>query len=379
MADLRIGPRGNKSMSIGHSGRIPVHADWKSIGALRHMDYAIEGGRVYRLSIIEEILEKFECDGIQLDFGRTAPFVSEPKREKGPLMTEYIQNVRALLDKFSQGENRKTLGVVLPWDIDFCHEEGLEVQRWVNEGLIDFIIPGEWYYADWNLPQQAWIEMNKSTGCKFYPFTPGNVSSYQDFEQGEPSLLGENRSLDGPKIRAIADNFSAQGSDGFAFYNFYTFDFGQHYPELRKWLDSKESADLSRHYLNCRRLVYHATERDSYDLGLAFERYPLNEANDEVSIPFRFSSNLSGKKTVLRCAFIGSEAGDEIEIKLNDTPLKMVPQATSPTATIHAAELNASTLLTGENTLLLKLAKVSSTRTSTIKAGEFEILVENNS
>jgi hypothetical protein len=237
--------------------------DWKSIGALRHMDYAIEGVRDYRLSIIKEILELFDIDGLQLDFGRTAPFVSEPKRENSPLMTKYIQNVRTLLDKFSHGKKRKTLGVVLPWDIDFCHDEGLEVKQWINEELIDFISPGEWYCADWNIPQQAWTEMTNGTRCKLYPFTPGNVSPYKDFEYGEPSTLGENRVLDGAKIRAIADNFVAQGCDGFAFYNFYTFDFGELYPYLRKWVDPQESKDLSRYYLNSHRLVYHATERDA--------------------------------------------------------------------------------------------------------------------
>ena len=353
--------------------------DWKSIGALRHMDYAIEGVRVYRLSLIEEILELFDIDGIQLDFGRTAPFVSEPKREKGPFMTDYIQSVRALLDRFSQGKKRKTLGVLLPWDIDFCHKEGLEVERWIKEGLVDFLSPGEWYYSDWNLPQQAWIEMTKGTGCQFYPFTPGNVSPYQDFEYGEPSQLGENKILDGAKIRAIADNFAALGSDGFAFYNFYTFDFGPLYPELRQWVNPEESADLSRHYLNCRRLVYHATEKEAYDLGLAFERSTLNEAEDEVSLPFRFSSDLSGKKVVLRCAFTGAKDDDEIEGRVNDTPLTMILQTTSPAGTIYEVELNDSTLLIGENTFHLKLAKISSTRTSPIKTGEFEILVENSS
>lgn len=360
--------------------------DWKSIGALRHMDYAIGGVRSYRLSIIKEIQDRFDVDGIQLDFGRTAPFVSEPKREKSRFMTEYIQSVRTLLDISSPDGNRKTLGVLLPWDVEFCHAEGLDVQQWVSEGLVDFISPGEWYYSDWNIPNQAWIEMTKGSACKFYPFTPGNVSPYQDFENGEPSSLGDNPLLDGPKIRAIADNFTAQGSDGFAFYNFYTFDFGQFYPELRTWVNPEKSKGQSRHYLNCRQLRYHATEREAYDLGTAFDRSILNAAEDEALLPFRFATNLSGKKAVLRCAFINIDTDDEIEAKVNGITVNPTrlresnekSQTASSSTTIWEGDINSPPLNIGENMLSLKLVRASGQRTTPIKVGEFEILVGDN-
>jgi hypothetical protein len=355
--------------------------DWKSIGALRHMDYAIEGVRSYRLSIIEEIVERYDIDGIQLDFGRTAPFVSEPKQENGQFMTEFIQNVRLLLDKSGPDETNKILGTLLPWDIDYCHAEGLEVNRWVRKGLVNYLSPGEWYYADWNIPQQAWVDLTKGTDCKFYPFTPGNVSSYQDFEQGEPSQLGDNRLLDGPKIRAISDNYVNQGLDGFAFYNFYTFDFGHYYPELRTWVNPEESKELSRHYFNCRSLMYHPTERDSYDLGIAFERSTLNSAGDEAVRPFRFSTNLSEKKALLRCAFNDMIAGDEIEVRVNNTivsPIHLEENEAGPETTIWEGDINSPPLNIGENRLSLKLVKASGQRTTPIKVGEFEILVEEN-
>ncbi|MGB6649135.1 MAG: hypothetical protein WBG01_11435, partial [Bacteroidota bacterium] len=90
--------------------------DWKSIGALRQMDYAIEGLRNYRFSILEEILEKFDIDGLQLDFGRTAPFLSEPKAENARFMTEYVRDIRQLLDETARNRQREKmlLGVIVP-------------------------------------------------------------------------------------------------------------------------------------------------------------------------------------------------------------------------------------------------------------------------
>ena len=115
--------------------------DWKSIGALRQMDYAIEGLRKFRFSILEEILEQFDIDGLQLDFGRTAPFLSEPKAENARFMTEYVREVRQLLDKTARKRQRgeMLLGVIVPWDIDFCTQEGLQVQQWIEQELIDYV------------------------------------------------------------------------------------------------------------------------------------------------------------------------------------------------------------------------------------------------
>lgn len=357
--------------------------DWKAIGRLRHMDYAIEGVREYRLAIIEEILTRFDVDGVQLDFGRTAPFVSEPKREKGRFLTDYLRSVRALLKRTGRDDRPRTLGVALPWDFELCLAEGLEVPAWVEEELVDYLSPGEWYYSDWNLPLQPWVDAVKGSACRLHPFTPGNVSPYQDFEFGEPSRLGDNRVLDGPKLRAIADNFAAQGCDGFALYNFYTFDFGPYYPHLRRWVDPGQSAGQSRHYFNGRRLVYHATEKQTFDDGIAFERIPLSFAGDEAILPFRFASEIGAEAPVLRCAFVNGVNGDEVEVRLNGAVLAAArwepdeagPEPDSPIAVIWAGEVDASLLKRGENLLKLRLVKASDQRAGPIKVGEFEILV----
>ena len=264
--------------------------DWKSIGALRQMDYAIEGVREYRFSILREILERFDVDGLQLDFGRTAPFLSEPKAEKARLTDRLRAGDSPVVEGDGTGSverNDMLLGVIVPWDIDFCTQEGLQVKLWIDEGLIDYVSPGEWYYADWNIPLDRWREITRGTPCKLYPFTPGNVSPFQEFEYGEPSQLGDNRILDPPKIRAITDNFMAQNPDGFAFYNFYVFDFGQYYPNLRTWIDPQQTIRMSKQYLNCRKLMYQPNERETFDLGVAFKRELLHAGGRSggVSLP----------------------------------------------------------------------------------------------
>lgn len=359
--------------------------DWKSIGALRQMDYAIEGVRAYRFSILSEILAKFAVDGLQLDFGRTVPFLSEPKTKNARFLTEYVRSVRHLLDDLarSRDRGRLLLGVVVPWDADACAREGLEVRAWAEEGLIDYLSPGEWYYADWNIPLDRWKEIVRKTDCRLYPFTPGNVSPYQVFEYGEPSLLGENRVLDGPKLRAIADNFLAQNSDGFALYNFYTFDFGQYYPDLRAWTDPRNTVRMSKHYFNCRRLIYHANERETFDQGVAFERTLLRKAGDRAERRFRFSADPGPGGATLRCAFKEMEEGDEITVRVNGALL--APDTVTPrTAVLRgdrslpvrfwSCSIGMPPLRSGENVIEWELAKRIASQP--IAVGEFEIFME---
>lgn len=359
--------------------------DWKAIGRLRHMDYAIEGVRDYRFSILKEVIDRFNVDGFQLDFGRTAPFVSEPKSENAKYMTEYVKRVRNLLDETSRKQQRERmlLGVLVPWDYDFCVAEGLEIQTWIDQGFIDYVSPGEWYYADWNLPLEPWKKTTADKDCQLYPFTPGNVSPYQDFEHGEPSLLGENRVLDPAKIRAIADNFMSQQPDGFAFYNFYTFDFGEYYPNLREWVNPEISQGLPRHYFNGRKLVYHATEKATFDKGIAFERTPL-VTGEPVKFPFRFGTSLDGKKALLKMVFKHAKTSDSLIVRLNGMKLKAAEIEEKEVnwkneqpirALFWSAELDASALVSGENWLTAELPNLPEPERK-IEAGEFEIWVK---
>ena len=359
--------------------------DWKSIGALRHMNYAIKGVRDYRFSILKEITKRFNINGIQLDFGRTAPFVSEPKQENGKYVTEYIREVRKLLNETALSRNleRMYLGIILPWDYEFCKNEGLEVKTWIEEGLVDYISPGEWYYADWNIPLDKWRKITSGTDCKLYPFTPGNVSSYQEFEYGERSVLGPNRVLDEAKIRAIADNFMFQKPDGFAFYNFYTFDYGQFYSKIRTWTNPYKTKSMSKHYYNCRKLMYHANERETFDIGVAFKRQLLKVVGDRVQIPFRFSTKLSGEEAIIRFAFKYMSEQDEIAIRVNGRtiiPDLIYSKTVEPDScelynvTIWESKILMPPLKMGKNEIELKLKKQVSTN-KRIEVGEFEIRV----
>jgi len=359
--------------------------DWKSIGALRQMDFAIAGVRDYRFAIIQEIGDRYEVDGVQLDFGRTAPFLSEPRQEKAHYLTDYVRRIRTLLD---QGGRSRLLSVIVPWDTNFCLQHGLQVDRWISEGLVDLVCPGEWYYADWNIPLDQWVQWTKGTRCRVVPHTPGNVSPYQVFEFGEPSLLGENHVLDSAKIRAIAQNFFAQNVHGMMFYNFYADQFGDDYPFLRDWLSPETRSASTMHFLHTRRLFYQPSELDCFDIGTAFQRLPLRKTGDWVDLPFQLSGVPDSAAMVLRLAVVNALAEDDLHVRLNDCDLGGLRSGQwqvsggmvkGRSTLIAEIPLEKKSLQSGKNILMLQLAALNKNRTAPLCVGEFEIMVHPRS
>ncbi|MBN1541391.1 family 10 glycosylhydrolase [candidate division KSB1 bacterium] len=362
-------------------GRDTGSRDWKSIGRLRQMDFAVPEVRHYRLSILEELIDRYDVDGIQLDFGRTPPFLSEPTSENAHHLTDFVRNVRALLDR---QDRRLLFSVIVPWDTDFLLREGLQVDRWIDEGLVDLVCPGEWYYADWNIPFQRWKEWTDGSRCRLIPHTPGNVSPYQVFEYGQPSLLGENRMLDGAKIRAIAQNFFSQGVDGMAFYNYYVFEFGADYPFLRTWLAPETRQKQPLHFLYTRRLLYQPNEFEAFDVGSAFERLPLRKPGDWIDMPFRCSASLDSAAAILRLAILGAFPDQGLRIWINETDLGAVT-GNDPRLSIRIVKGNKvriaeialpeHSLQPGVNILRVQAIVTVSDRDDPLRVGEFEIHV----
>jgi hypothetical protein len=343
------------------------------------MDYAVPGVREHRLAILEEILDNFDFHGIQLDFSRTPPFLSNPKKENGKYLTEYIRSVRKLLDKKRPGAG-PVLGAVVPFDLDLCRNEGMETGLWIREGLLDFVSPGDKYYASWNIDFTPWFSLAEGTACGVIPITHGNVSPYQDFEQGEISLLGDNSLLDLPKIRAIADNVKSQGAEHFGFYNFYTFDFGGIYGELSDAVDPEKNRGAEKHFFYCRKTEYYYREYLAFDKGAAFQRVSLMDPGDSAAFSFRFAKDPEAREARFNAALKNCMPKDQLKITLNGTDVVFEERThgvverfgTTAHAGFFKTRLSTDRFENGLNTLEITVAARAEFR-EPLEAGEFEI------
>ncbi len=66
-------------------------------------DFAHEEVREHRFQIIKEMIERYDLDGIELDFQRHGFYFRQSRIADGmPLMTELIQRIRGVFDDFEQ-------------------------------------------------------------------------------------------------------------------------------------------------------------------------------------------------------------------------------------------------------------------------------------
>lgn len=388
-----------ENRGLWQSYQTPGDRGWREIGDLRQMDYAVEGVRQRRLAILREIVERYPVAGLQLDFGRSAPYLSEPKSEKAQAMTQFMREVRALLDQAGQQRDQHLLlGAAVPWDIDYCLAEGLDVKTWLAEGLLDYVAPGEWFYVDYNIPYADWSALTKDTACKVYPMLMSNVAPTTAVTDGKRVWLGDDtQEFDQPKIHALVESAYSQGADGIMFYNFYVRAFGKEmYPLLRTWIDPTQLATKPRHYFYARRLKYLPTEY--YSFGLpdgyapgeieAFTPFVLDNVGDEMSYHLRFGSRLDGQRALFQFKLRELGDGDDIVVSLNgmviDADLVLFRFCEPPDAPAFRfarwqARLGTPPLLIGDNRIEVKLVVRDPERTGPVQIGEFELLIEGKS
>jgi len=172
------------------------------------LDYTQPAVREYLRRLVMEVVEKFpDIDGVELDGLRSPYFFPDGEgRERAPLMTELISQVRADLDKAAAERGRESylLRVNVPRSPELALEWGMDVATWDADGLVDGISPG-CYGTDYQLPIGDWKELLSDN-------VP--VHSYINCSQ----QMGQYLSLE--EYRGAAASAWNQGADGVYLFNF---------------------------------------------------------------------------------------------------------------------------------------------------------------
>ena len=113
-------------------------------------NYAQDETRRHILAVLEEMLDNYTPDGLEMDFMRHILYFKPGEEAKGmPLMTDFVSKVRAAVDRVSQKKNRKIiLAVRVPPSFAQCDRLGLDVRTWIQTELVDFVIPMHEGYLD---------------------------------------------------------------------------------------------------------------------------------------------------------------------------------------------------------------------------------------
>ena len=227
------------------------------------LDYSHPAVRSHRMAIMKEITEDYPVDGLELNFVRWAKhFPRDEAPKKAPIMTEFVGQVRKMLDATAKkrGGKRLTLGVRVPESVEACRLAGVDIETWVKRGWIDFVVISTWNNTDPQLRVDEFAQFTKPAdvdtivvmgnmigapwvGLPKVLDRPIAMSAKQKPNTYLAMLITES------EARAAAANYYTWGADSISFWNVGLYYGNENYaaPEQRariaRWTDAVASKE----------------------------------------------------------------------------------------------------------------------------------------
>ena len=131
-------------------------------------NFAAQGVRDYKVKALQEIAENYDFDGIEVDFARNSPILQPgfawQNRDK---VTQFMRSLRTVLLDVEQCRGRPLLlSARVPENLVGCHFDGLDVETWARDQVVDILIIG-CRSMDVDLP--AFRRITAGTHIKLYP------------------------------------------------------------------------------------------------------------------------------------------------------------------------------------------------------------------
>jgi len=137
--------------------RVPGGKGWTD----RALDFGIAEVREHAMAYVRELLERYDPDGLELDWMRFGYHFRLGKEAEGAvLLTQFMRDVRGLTRQWSEKRGHPIkLGARVPTLPDAAKGLGMDGVTWVREGLVDMLVPTPfWATTDFDIPIELWRE-----------------------------------------------------------------------------------------------------------------------------------------------------------------------------------------------------------------------------
>lgn len=181
----------------------------------RALNYAFKDVRIYNLNLVKELLERYDPDGLELDWMRFGYHLTPGKeREESYILTQFIRDVRKLTVKWGKKRGHFIyLAVRIPSHPDAAAGLGMDGVLWAKEGLVDVLVPAPfWFSSDFDIPVELW-KMRMGDAAARTAVLPGLESSSRSWPGGKP--VSNDLSI----IYGFAAAANYRGADGLYFFN----------------------------------------------------------------------------------------------------------------------------------------------------------------
>ena len=204
-ADNDLGPFAVIPMKVAHPNWL-FRTPWCTHEHNAYWNFAVPQVHDYVLRNLREVAERWPFDGIEIDFARGVVFPPGEGWINRDGLTEFVRRLRECLQAIAATLGRPfLLAARVPDTLVGCHFDGLDVETWVRQQLVDmFSIGARSLSGD----VAAFSRIREGTHVKLYP------------------AIDDHHASDGYKnpgikvFRGATANWFEEGADGVQAFNF---------------------------------------------------------------------------------------------------------------------------------------------------------------
>ena len=123
-----------------------------------YMDFTKPAVQAYYKEYVRELCERYDIDGIELDFLRSCPIMSFATSKKREMINAFISELRSITNEVSAAKGKK-IGLAARIYSEEAENlgYGIDAAQWIAEGSIDQLTVEGWYIPTYySIPVEEW-------------------------------------------------------------------------------------------------------------------------------------------------------------------------------------------------------------------------------
>lgn len=334
----------------GVGGNSNPYGSWTAVDFTRHEVRDLAAG------FVDEVLTKFDVDGVELDFCRhyvyfrSQAWGQDAAAEETAMMTDMLRKIRSIVDEHSVRRARPLLLAVRVTDSDaYRRAMGLDLEAWLSEDLVDlFAVSDYWRFCPW----EANVELGHRYGKKVFAC----LSESRERDEVACKLRNSIESYRGRVLQALQEGvdgiylFNAQDVSTEVIYN----ELGD--PELLRTLP-KVYVSTARGTGNADFWLRDATRRFLARDFVCPSQPRAIAAGEELVLPLPIGEETEGgaAPSFVFC-FVFDQGGADAAVACNGRALDLTP-GDGPGAWVADAER--SVVNNGENSVAIRVGSAA--------------------
>ena len=305
--------RERPELTIGRGVDLPEPSTEWGVGT--GLDYALPEVRDYMSSIVLETVERWDVDGVELDFFRhPTHFNIEEAYSNRYLMTDMVEKIRRRMDEIGEERGKGLdLMVRVPATIERCERIGLDIREWVDAYLVDVVVAGGGF-VPFEMAIKEFVDVAEGTETLIY----GCLEAYRP-------------AVDELTLRAIAARYWDAGVDGLYLFNFYSMPQEWKRRVLGDLIDRDGLRRLDKRYETDDRTRFVPTSHLHLTFLNAIPRAQLpvtlrpTSTGSGVKVAMDMPESFRNAQATLGLRFGGLTENDVIEVAINGLSLSDAP------------------------------------------------------